>query len=162
MGKDESSQQILLDSIETLSETKALAENRVKLLRALVADKELSADELRPIQGRYSDARARVNASFDRLLVELEVAGKTESAEPISKLANRAAEEMTGFIEASDAVILGDDRSGIGAAAIGAGPGFVGALVDVWKTLRGEKKQKHAALIGRIESLKWEPFDEIK
>jgi hypothetical protein len=162
MADDSKKQDSLFDSIEQISIAKSTSENRVRLLRALVDDSELTKAELRPIQIQYDEARARVNASFDRILVELETTSGKQPTASFEKLAQRASEEVGVFVEAADAVILGEDRSGAAAAAIGAGPGLFGSLVDIWKTLRGEKQTQRTALIARVEALKWDAFDAVQ
>ena len=159
---DDASQQALLDDIEVLSQAKSLAESRVKLLRALVDDGELTSGDLRPLQVQYDDARARVNASFDRIVFELELTRAPEPAESFEELAQRASREVSAFLRQSNAVILGQDRSPAGVAAIEAAPGLFGSIVEIWKVLRGEKKERRAALVARVESLKWDAFDAVE
>ncbi len=162
MAADDTKEQVLLKSIQTLSETKLLTENRVKLLHTLSAEKEVSPADFRRLEASYGQARARVNASLDRLLVELEFLKRDATQVSIDDLAKRAGDEMSAFIEASDTVIFGEGRSGTGAAALGAAPGFIAAIIDVWKTLRGEKRTRQDALIKRIEAMKWIPFNAVQ
>jgi hypothetical protein len=162
MGDNTEQQDTLLDSIEQISMAKSTAENRVRLLRALANDGELTKVQLRQIQFHYSEARARVNASFDRILVELETTSD-ESFDSFEKLAKQASEEVNVFVEAADDVILGEDRSGtVAAAAIGAAAALFESLVVIWKRLRGESQAQRAALITRLEALKWDAFDAVQ
>lgn len=157
----ESEKEIVFDSVEVLSRVKSQAESRIKLARSLVEDGEIKATELRKIQILYDDTRSEVNSGLDRLLVELETTGAYESVEPYTRVAERAAQRAQEFIETSDALILGEDRSGIAEAGLSLAESLVTALVDVWKTLRGERTERHSLLIKRIGSLKWNEFDEI-
>jgi hypothetical protein len=162
MGDNTEQQDTLLDSIEQISMAKSTAENRVRLLRALANDGELTKVQLRQIQFHYSEARARVNASFDRILVELETTSD-ESFDSFEKLAKQASEEVNVFVEAADDVILGEDRSGtVAAAAIGAAAALFESLVVIWKRLRGESQAQRTALITRLEALKWDAFDAVQ
>ncbi len=158
---DKPQKEALYQSVEILSEAKSRAESRVKLVRALVADGELGSEGLRSLQVAYADARARVNAGLDRLLVELETAKVQESAEPYREVASSAAQQIAVFLAACDKEILGDDR-GVLEAGLGAAGSISSALVDIWKTLRGEKTERHLALIRRIDSLRWDPFEGIE
>jgi hypothetical protein len=150
-----------LDTIETLSHAKSMAENRVRLLRALVEDGELMKSELRPIKNQYGVARANVNAAFDRILVALETTSRAQPTESFEELAQLAKERAQAFTASSDVVILGKDRSDVAAAAVEATSGLFGSLVDIWKTLRAEKKSQRGALITRVEALKWVAFDDV-
>ena len=161
MAEETSEQETLLASVEQLSRTKSLAESRVKLVRALVADSEKDEQDLTRMRVLYEDARANVNAGLDRLLVEMEGSARVESAESYRRAADIADEKAGTFLKESGTLILGEDRSVVEAGVKAAGS-VVSALVDIWKTLRGEKKGMRAAVTKRIETLKWSPFDEIK
>jgi len=153
---------VIFDSVEVLSRAKSQAEGRVKYARLLMADGEIEGAELTDIQRLYDLARADVNAGIDRLLVELETTGSYESTEAYSRFAERAAERVAGFIRESDAITRADKRSGLAAAAgVNFAKELVTAFVDVWKTLRGERTERHSLLTQRIASLKWSEFDEI-
>ena len=151
----------VFDGVEVLSREKARAESRVKLARSLSADGDLAKTDFRKIQVQYDETRADVNAGLDRLLVELETTGSLESVESYTRLAERVAQRVETFLKSSDSLLFGDDRSG----AVGAGLGLVGivtkALVDMWKTLRSDHTDRHTLLIKRIDSLKWQQFDDI-
>lgn len=153
--------EIRFDSVEVLSKAKAQAESRVKFIRSLREDGEIEEKDLRKIQLLYSEVRADVNAGLDRVLVELEITGSKGATEPYDRVAARAAKRATDFLESSDEMILGDDRGAV-EAGIKLADSMTKAFVDIWKTLRGEKSERHEQLIRRIESLKWEQFSEIK
>lgn|GEM_PF-4779394 len=162
MAKSDTENEIRFDSVEVLSRTKSQAESRVKLVRSLLEDGEIEKKDLRNIQRLYEEARADVNAGLDRLLVEIEVVGSHGSIDPYEKVAERAAKRVAEFLEASDELILGEDRSGLVTAGLGIVDSMMKAFVDVWKTMRGERSERRALLIQRIESLKWGQFDAIK
>jgi hypothetical protein len=146
----------LYASVEVLSKTKSRAEDCVKLARSLATPAELLA-----LQVLYSEARSNINASLDRLLIELQTVGaRAAVAESYERVAERAAEHAQRFLEASDDLIIGADMS-IVEAGIKAVSSLASALVDVWKTLRGEKKERFAHLTKRLESFKWEHFEQI-
>jgi hypothetical protein len=155
-------------SIELLSETKSRAEDRIKIAGSMVSDGDLTTRELRELRIMYSDARAQVNAGLERLVVELEATKQGATPETFEMVATRAAEQIQLFLQQSDA-LLDEDRAATEAAGLAkvAGPAIEGvksiasALVDVWKTLRGEKKERRAALIKRVEGLKWAAFEEL-
>jgi hypothetical protein len=96
------------------------------------------------------------------LLVELEANRSDPSAEPYARIAERASRRVQEFLVASDSLALGKERSGAVDAGVKVAGDVVKALVDVWKTLRGERIEDRQRLIQRVASLKWAPFDEIK
>lgn len=157
---DPSDDQVIFDSVEVLSRAKSQAESRIRMARALVADNELEKADLRMVQALYDEARADVNAGLDRLLVELAATGDYESAEPFTRIAERAEAHVSTFITESDQVILGEDR-GLAEAGIGVAGDIAQALVDVWKTLRGENTGRHDKLVTRIDALKWSKYDDV-
>ena len=161
MADTSAKEEVRFDSVEILSKAKTQAESRVKLVRALLEDKEIKDEEYRRIQSLYDDARAEVNSGLDRLLVELETTGSQGKEEPYDRLARRAADRTTEFLKISDKVIFGNDR-GLVESGVDLAGKLVDALVDVWKTLHGEKTQRHALLLKRIESLKWREFADVK
>lgn len=162
MTKTDATKQVVRESVDFLSEAKSRAETRVKLARSLLADGGISKKDLRKLEIAYSDARAQVNAGLDRILVELEISRTGAELESYEIVANRAGEQILVFLDASDALILGDDKGSPIEAGLDAAKTFASAFVDIWKTFRGDKKERNAALIKRIESLKWAAFDEIK
>lgn len=153
--------QALYASVEVLSKVKYLAEDRVKLARSLAEEGgEVAPAQLLALQVLYSDARSNINASLDRLLVEMQAEGASMVVESYERVAERAAEHANRFLDASDDVILGPDRSLVDAGVKTIGS-LASALVDVWKTLRGEKKERLKELVERLESFKWEPFEKV-
>ncbi len=157
----ESGKEVVFDSVEVLSRAKSQAESRIKLARSLLEDGEIKAADLRNIQILYEDARSDVNSGLDRLIVELETTGAYDTAEPYAQVAERAAQHVQEFMKTSDELVFGEDRSGLAGAGLSLAETFVTALVDVWKTLRGERTERHSLLIQRIGSLKWSEFDDI-
>ena len=153
--------EIRFDSVEVLSRAKAQAESRVKFIRSLREDGEIEEKDLRKIQLLYGEVRADVNAGLDRVLVEIETTGSKGATEPYERIAVRAAKRATDFLESSDEMILGDDRGAV-EAGINLADSMTKAFVDIWKTLRGDKSERHEQFIRRIESLKWEQFSKIK
>lgn len=151
----------VFDSVEVLSRAKTQAETRVKLAQSLVEDGEVGVEDLRKIQRLYDDARAEINGGLDRLLVELESTGTYESTEPFKAVAEKAVDRVAAFMVASDELILGEDRSGWADASIGLAGDLVGSMLEIWKTLRGERSVRHEALVKRIDSLKWDAFDDV-
>ena len=157
----ESEKEVVFDSVEVLSRAKSQVENRIKLVRSLLEDGEIEAAELRKVQILYDDVRSDVNSGLDRLLVELETTGTYETVEPYARVAERVAQRVQEFIVMTDELILGEDRSGIAEAGLSLAESLMTALVDVWKTLRGERTERHTLLIQRIDSLKWSEFDDV-
>ena len=157
----EAENDVVFDSVEALSKARSQAESRVKLVRALAEDGEIETADLRGVQALYDDARADVNSGLDRLLVELEKTGSYESAEPYAEVAERAANRVDDFVRRCDAIILGDDRSGVIGGGLSLAETLVTALVDVWKTVREGRTDRHALFVERVESLKWGEFDDI-
>lgn len=149
----------LLESIDVLSQTKTQAEACVTLIHSVAADGGISAAQLRSLQQSYADARAMVNGGLDRLLVEIEMSGSPEGGESYEMVAARAAKQVRTFLTDSDSVI---PREGVSDAGVKLGGSILSAFVDIWKTLRGEKKEKVAAFVKRVEALKWRPFEAIE
>jgi hypothetical protein len=130
-------------------------------LRSLHEDVEIDDKVYQGIRLLYDEARADVNAGLTRVLAELESTSSKGTVEQYDRVAQRAANRATDFIEASDNAIFGKDRG-----LVDTGVKFVDslakALVEVWKVVRNEKAERHALLIQRITSLKWNEFLEIK
>ena len=130
------------------------------MARGLAEDGDIGPTDLRRIQVLYDDARADVNAGLDRLLVELEVTGSYESADPFADVAERAESRVASFISETDEIIFGEDRS-LGAAGIGLVGDIAQAFVEVWKTFRGESVANHDKLVERIDALKWARYEDL-
>ena len=162
MAANDAKQEILFDSVEILSQTKARAESRVKLLRSLQDDGEVKAEDMRRLRLLYDEARADVNAGLDRILVELESTGSNASVDPYPRVAERASKRAAEFLAESDTVIFGGDRGAAAEAGAKLADSLVTAFVDVWKTLRGERSARNEKLAERIGSLKWQSFDQIE
>ena len=161
MAKSDSKKELLFDSVEVLAKAKSQAENRVKLVRSLFEEEEIEKKDMREIKIRYEEARGNVNSSLERILVEIETNGSKVSFDSYEKIAKRAADQTADFIKASDKLILGEDRSAL-EASLQLGGSIVGAFVEIWKTVRGERMERDERLVRRFESLKWESFDQIK
>jgi len=161
MAGNSDQQEILYDSVEILSQTKSRAESRVRLLRSLHKDGEVDSQQLNRLRILYNEARAEVNGGLDRLIVELESTGEKESSEPYARVAERAARYAAQFLSESDTAIFGDDRGAI-ETGVKVADSLIGALVDVWKTIRGERVEQNRKLSQRIESFKWHNFDAIE
>lgn len=155
---------IKFDSVEILSKSKSWAESRVRMIRSLARDNEISKTELSRLELEYDAVRATVNSGIDRLLVELETTGESDSSEPFDRIAIQVSDQVEDFLIICDEMIFGGKR-GVG-TAIEAGAKVVdtvvNALMDIWKTLHGEKNERHAMLIKRLKGLKWQRFSKIE
>lgn len=151
----------VLTSVETLSRAKTQAESRVKLIKALLDDGEITKTDYRRILVLYSDAQAGANAGIDRMLFQLEALGEMQEQERFNDLASRTAEDVETFLVQSDLLVFGEDRSGAIAAGVSFAETLTNAFMDIWKTLRGERNARHAKVIERIESLRWKAFDDV-
>ncbi len=150
----------VFDSIEALSKAKLQAGNRVKLVKAMLKDGDISASDHRRIVALYDEARAEVNSGIDRLLVELDTKGTLDGEEPFERIASRAAKHVEEFVAESDRVVFGPDRGTV-EAGLNLAESLVNAFVDVWKTLRGERAMRHEKLVERLDALRWPTFGEI-
>ena len=151
----------IFDSVEVLSRAKLQAGNRVKLIKTMREEEEISVSDHRRMVALYGEARADVNSGIDRLLIEVEAAGKIENEGPFEEIASRAAEQVETFITESDQLVFGEDRSGVVEAGISFAGAIVSAMVDVWKSVRGERTTRHAKFVERLDSLKWPAFEEF-
>ncbi|MBW1805453.1 MAG: hypothetical protein JRJ06_03625 [Deltaproteobacteria bacterium] len=151
----------IFDSIEMLSRAKLQAESRVKLIKTMREDEEITASDNRRMTTLYDEARAHVNSGIDRLLVELETTGKVDDDKSFEEIASRAAQQVEAFVTESDQLVFGEDRSGMVEAGLGLAGILVGAMVNVWKNLRGARKVRHSKLVKRIDDLRWPAFDEL-
>ena len=151
----------VLSSVETLSRAKAQAETRVKLIKALLDEDEITTTDYRRILVLYSDAQAGANAGIDRMLFQLEALGEMHEQERFNDMASRTSKDVETFLVQSDLLIFGEHRSGAIEAGVSFAETLTNAFVDVWKTLRGEKNARHAKVVERIESLRWKAFDDV-
>ena len=158
---EHSEMESVLTSVETLSRAKTQAESRVKLIKALLDDGDIPKAEYRKVVILYGDAQAGANAGIDRILFQLEAVGKLQEQERFNELATQTAKDVESFLVQSDLLIFGEYRSGAVEAGVSLAETLTNALMDIWKTLRGERNERHAKVIERIESLRWKAFDDV-
>lgn len=151
----------IFDSVEVLSRAKLQAESRVKLIKTMREDEEITASDNRRMATLYDEARAHVNSGIDRLLVELETMGKVDNDKSFETIASRTAQQVETFVTESDQLVFGEDRTGMVEAGLGLAGILVGAMVDVWKNLRGVRKVQHSKLVKRLDGLRWSAFDDL-
>ncbi len=149
------------DSIEVLSKARIQADSRVRLIKTMREDGDITQSENRHMVLLYDEARADVNSGIDRLVAELEARGKVSGEEPFEEVAGRAAKRVENFLAESDLLVFGEARSGMLEAGLSLSEAVIGAFVDVWKNLRGERTARHGKLVERLNGLKWQAFEEI-
>jgi hypothetical protein len=151
----------ILNSIEVLSRSKLQAESRAKLINSMHKDEEISASDHRRMATLYEGARADVNSGVDRLLVELEASDRIDSEDSFEKIASRAARQVETFVAESDLLVFGEDRSVILEGGLSLAGTIIGALVDVWKNIRGARTAWHTKLVERLDGLRWSAFENF-
>lgn len=160
MATDEASTASLQESIEVLSKTKSDARTRVKLLRALAAEGDLSRAKLREQHLLYSNAQAAINASIDGILVVLVTRRQLPSPEAYERAARSASSRADVFLRSSESMILGE--LSITDVVVAVVPNIVTALVGLRNAVRGDAQRARAALIDQLKALKWADFDDIE
>jgi hypothetical protein len=151
--------QPLSDSIGTLKEYRVKAEHWAGVLKGL--QPTLSKSEARQGLTYYVEGKAAVDGWIEQMLAELEAGGDGTPSPRQEQTLEHAALRAKTFMDYVAA--LGEDgKRGDWLSII---PSTLAALVEagltIWREFRSMSKDQRQALVARLETLRWPPFDSI-
>jgi hypothetical protein len=141
-----------------------MAEHHAAILKGMYRDGAVSQSVYQHGETLYVAAKAAIDGWLEIVIVDLELEGEVEvSATQRNKLEEAAinADTFVQFV----AALTEDPQRSVWGEAIKAIPDTFTALVDggldIWREIRSQGAAKRAALVKRLEDLRWKVFAEI-
>ena len=152
----------LPEQIQTAAQMKTRAEQSAADLKKAYGEKKVSEEDYTKVRSLYVDAQGAIDGWVTALQTEVEQGRDPRKSDKYSQSLQEAAGQAEIFIANARSLLV---KSGVrtgGTSIIGDLLKVLGDLgVQVWKEYQSEKQKQKEALVKRLESLKWKPFDDI-